>query len=318
MRRVKKFAEKIFTHIGETKAEDGLFASLEDLISERKNARYINSINNKKAHSQMSGDVRSVFKGRGIEFEEIRAYEYGDEVRDIDWRVTARKSAPYTRIYTEERNREIYAFLDLSSSMVFGTQKEFKSVLASKIAALLAWVCLENKDKFGCFVYDGANTYLYKPRNYRENVLAILKKISEVGKEILSEKAIQREEIPFEKALQLFQTSIKVRSTVFVISDFSDFGDVVKKNLAILANKNDVYLVDIFDRLEEFSPKEGEYMIGQEGENLVFDTRKESFKDEYNKIFVHKREEIRNFCLKFLCGYTQAITGVSAYGQIKL
>ena len=125
----------------------------------------------------MAGDVKSAFKGRGMELEEIRSYAYGDDVRDIDWRVTARKEQPFTKLYAEERDREIYVLLDLSPQMVFGTRHELKSVAAAKIAALLGWMSLENKDRFGCVVYDGQENLFFKPQNNRANMMIMLKKI---------------------------------------------------------------------------------------------------------------------------------------------
>lgn len=317
MKRIREIAKKFFLNPFENEKGEGLFATLEDLISQKKYTKYFNVYRLNKAYSPMSGDVKSVFKGRGVEFEEIRAYEYGDEVRDIDWRVTARKSVPYTKIYNEERNRDIYVFLDLSSSMVFGTQKELKSVLASKIAALLAWLALENKDRLGCLIFDGQKTFLFKPKNYRENVLAILKKISEISKEIVERKGFLSPEISFAKVIQQLQMAIKTRSSVFLISDFVEFQEEAKKNVVILAAKNTVYLIKVFDRLEKDAPSQGEYMISS-GENLVFETTKETFKEAYSSIFVHNSEDVKRFCHKFSCGFIEVNTGVSAFNRIKL
>ena len=114
---------------------------------------YIKRKKRKQTFSCQAGDIKSAFKGRGMEFEEIRAYNLGDDVRDIDWRVTARKEIPYTKLYAEEKDHQIYVWLDLSAPMLFGSKKELKAVTASKIAALLGWLALENKDRFGCIIF---------------------------------------------------------------------------------------------------------------------------------------------------------------------
>ena len=121
--------------------------------------------------SLQAGDSRSAFKGRGIEFEEVRAYNYGDDVRDIDWRVTARKNQPFTKLYNEEKDREVYIWLDLSAKMRFGTKHELKSVTAAKTAALIAWYALENKDRVGMAVFDGNKTLIFEPKRTVDNLL---------------------------------------------------------------------------------------------------------------------------------------------------
>ena len=223
----------------------------------------------------MAGDVKSAFKGRGMELEEIRSYAYGDDVRDIDWRVTARKEQPFTKLYAEERDREIYVLLDLSPQMVFGTRHELKSVAAAKIAALLGWMSLENKDRFGCVVYDGQENLFFKPQNNRANMMIMLKKISEATKRILREK--QEVSPDLQKSVQLLQQSIKSQAAVFIVSDFTDFSDDMQKSLAALAKKARVYALNVFDVLEEFPPKAGEYMAENKGERLIFESKSKSF-----------------------------------------
>lgn len=318
MKSIKKLANKLFNFPSEKKADEGIYATLEELIEQRQYINFINYHNKRTTFSRNAGDIKSAFKGRGMEFEEIRAYEYGDEVRDIDWRVTARKMMPYTKLYSEEKNREIYVFLDLSKSMVFGTRRELKSVSAAKIASLLGWLSFENKDKFGCLIYDGYESFFFKPKNSRANLLAILKKISEVTKKIVLDKDKIPENGGFEKNLRKLQKSIKSRSQIFLISDFYAFDEKVRNNLATLSRKGKIYLIDVFDRVEKTAPRSGEYMISDGDENLVFDTRNANFKDEYISYFVHKDKTIKEFCLKFSLGYMSVSTAIPIFRQIKL
>lgn len=222
LQHITRFFGRVAPELG----GNGLFASLDELIEQRQYVAYLRQLGQSKTFSSMAGDVKSAFKGRGMELEEIRSYTYGDDVRDIDWRVTARKEQPFTKLYAEERDREIYALLDLSPQMVFGTRHELKSVAAAKIAALLGWMSLENKDRFGCLVFDGAESLFFKPQNNRANMMVMLKKISETTRKILRGTA---EKNSFAKALQLLQQNIKSQASVFVISDFSAFDDEVKK-----------------------------------------------------------------------------------------
>ena len=206
---------------------NGLSVSLEELMNMRHYLAYIKRKKRKQTFSCQAGDIKSAFKGRGMEFEEIRAYNLGDDVRDIDWRVTARKEIPYTKLYAEEKDHQIYVWLDLSAPMLFGSKKELKAVTASKIAALLGWLALENKDRFGCIIYNGVESYLYKPQNSRAQLLAILKKIAQSGERVLTSPAFGEESLL--KSLKLLEQSAKNKAGIFMLSDFSSMNDEVQK-----------------------------------------------------------------------------------------
>lgn len=283
---------------------NGLFVTVEELIAERRYAYewQLNRLN--KMTSLHAGDVKSVFKGRGMEFEEIRAYAFGDDVRDIDWRVTARKQLPYTKLYAEEKDREVYVLLDLSPQMLFGTQKELKSVTAAKTAARIGWQCLKNKDRFGCVITDGEDAQLLKAQNLSSNMMLIFKKISDVSRQVLQKK-VPSEEKYLKKAASLLQQAVKHRAIIFVISDFSDFSEETRKALALLGKKADVTCVNIFDVLEQCPPAAGEYMVQQGTQQLVFSSAAQSFRNEYIRYFAEKRQQIENFCRRFKLHYLE-------------
>lgn len=314
MGKLKKLKEKFFAGEPKKLSGNGLYATLEELMEQRQFVSYLKQYNINKSVSSRAGDVKSAFKGRGIELEEIRNYTFGDDVRDIDWRVTARKQTPYTRLYAEEKDREIYVLLDLSAHMIFGTRKELKSVAAAKIAALFGWLSLENKDRFGCLVYDGQETYLFKPQNSRANMLAVLKKISQISENVLKNQATGS----LLKPLQILQKSVKSQAVVFVISDFNEFDEAAKKAFAALAKKTKLYCVNVFDVLEEIAPKSGEYMAADHQERLVFDTSNKAFRNEYHAYFEQKRETVKAFCLRFACRYMEVRTDIPLYTQLKV
>lgn len=307
---------RFFSHVAPELGGNGLFASLEELIEQRQYVAYLRQLSQVKTCSMMAGDVKSAFKGRGMELEEIRSYAYGDDVRDIDWRVTARKEQPFTKLYAEERDREIYVLLDLSPQMVFGTRHELKSVAAAKIAALLGWMSLENKDRFGCVVYDGQENLFFKPQNNRANMMIMLKKISEATKQILHEK--QEVSPVLQKSVQLLQQSIKSQAAVFIVSDFTDFSDDMQKSLAALAKKARVYALNVFDVLEEFPPKAGEYMAENKGERFIFESKSKHFQKEYKNYFKSKRLKIKEFCRRFGVRYVEVRTDIPLHRQLKI
>lgn len=278
-----------------TQEGNGLSASVEELMAVRRYAAYVQGLNRK--YSYGSGDIRSAFKGRGMELEEIRSYNFGDDVRDIDWRVTARKDSPYTKIFNEEKDHEIWVWLDLSASMLFGSKKELKSVTAAKIAALLGWLALENKDRFGAVIFDGRNSWLFKPQNSRSQLLAILKKISLVSEEIL--KNPHFEDSAQLKSLKMLEQNAKNKATAFIVSGFDAAGGQEQRQLAGLAKKIRLFLVSVFDILEEKAPQSGEYMAEYAGKRLVFDSSNRSFKNAYQSYFAAKKDRLRDFCRRF-------------------
>ena len=260
MKRVKQIAAKLF-HKPEIKVSGGgLYATPEELMEQRHFVRYLRNGYKVPATSVQAGDIKSVFKGRGMEFEEIRPYSFGDDVRDIDWRVTARKLAPYTKLFAEERDREVYVLLDLSPKMLFGTKKELKTVTAAKITALLGWLALENKDRFGCLIFDGQHSYLIKPQN------------------------------DLDKSLQLLQNTLKSQAIVFVISDFDEMSDKMQQNLAMLARRSNMVCINVLDVLEENPPHAGEYMAENSGQRLVFNSSPQAFRQAYRTYFAAKRK----------------------------
>ncbi len=299
MGKLKKLTEKLFKPKKEKNAGNGLYATLEELMEQRRYVPYLKNYQFNHVVSSRAGDVKSAFKGRGMELEEIRSYAFGDDVRDIDWRVTARRQTPYTKLFAEEKDREIYVVLDLSAHMVFGTKVELKSAAASKIAALFGWLSLENKDRFGCLVYDGEEVYVFKPQSSRAGMMAVLKKISEVGKRILN----QSYSGSLAKPLQILQKTVKGRAAVFVISDFNEFDEASRKIMATLAKKTQLYCINVYDVLEDNAPKAGEYMAASGQERLVFETRAKSFRRAYHAYFAGKREALQDFCRRFSCRY---------------
>lgn len=294
---------------------NGLYATIEELMAMRRYVIYAQSLKKNKTYSRQAGDIKSAFKGRGMELEEIRSYDFSDDVRDINWRVTARKDAPYTNIYNEEKDREIYVWLDLSAPMLFGTQKELKSVTAAKLTALLGWLCLENKDRFGCVIFDGNESLIFKPQSGRSALLAVLKKISQISKKVL--EASKSDESELLKSLKLLEQNAKNKATTFILSDFNEFKDNAWKQLAVFAKKSNLYLMNVYDVLEEKAPRSGEYLAEYKGKRLVFDSSAKTYRHDYAVYFAKKNEERQKFCKRFGCKEMSFRTDLGIVNNLK-
>ena len=293
--------------------KNGLMVTVPELVAQQKYLPYLSRRHNFLTSTQ-AGDVKSAFKGRGIELEEVRAYNFGDDIRDIDWRVTARKSEPFTKVYAEEKDRVITVVLDLSASMIFGTRNELKSVTAAKTAALLGWLSIRNKDRFGIVIYDGKNVSYFKPQNNLNNLMAIFNKISEVSQNALYNSLSGK----LEDALKVLEYQQKGQSAIFIVSDFYHFDNEQFKNIAVLAKNNKIYCLNIFDVLEDIAPPSGDYKAVYNNQELVFNSTPEKFKSEYQKYFAQNRENIRRNCQKFLCKYLEIRTDVPIFKQLQL
>lgn len=292
---------------------------MDELVSLKKYLPYIRRRHN-NITSYQAGDIRSAFKGRGMELEEVRAYGYGDDVRDIDWRVTARKGDVYTKVFAEEKDREVYAVLDLSPYMVFGTKKELKSVSAAKLAALLGWQSLLNKDRFGLILFDGKNSRFFKPQNNQRNLMAIFKAIADASMATLQESAETREDniSDLSVPLQFLQYNLKSKAQIFIISNYNHISDDTKKTVVALNRRCRVYCVNVYDLLEETAPEDGEYSAEYEGQKLIFNTFSPDFRKAYAEYFAEKRKNMEDFCRRLGCHYINIRTDRPLYNQLKI
>ena len=289
----------------------GLAVSMQDLIDQQQYVAYLASSKNRFT-SNMAGDVKSAFKGRGMEFDEVRAYTDGDDVRYIDWRVTARRNEPFSKVYSEEKDREIIVLLDMSASMVFGTRCELKTVTAAKLAALIGWISLQNKDRFGLLLYDGKNTTYYKPQNNLKMLISLFGTIVNKSREVLQ----QNYDGDISTALKLFEISHKGQGTFFILSDFHNVDKESFKNIAAISRRHKVYCINIFDTVEETAPASGVYAAQSGLTKTVFDTDNPKFQAQYQQYFAAHRTFLQNSCQKFFCNYLEIRTDKPIFKQL--
>ena len=194
-----------------------------------------------------SGEYHSSFKGRGMTFSEVRQYQYGDDVRNIDWNVTARYKEPFVKVFEEERELTMMLMVDISGSEFFGTQNQFKRETLTEIAATLAFSAIQNNDKVGLILFSDAIELFIPPKKGRSHVLRIIRELIEFeGKSTKTD---------IDQALKFLANVMKKKAIVFVLSDFLDKD--YRKSLKIAAKKHDLTGVRIYDRREEAIPNIG-------------------------------------------------------------
>ena len=195
-----------------------------------------------------AGEYHTAFKGRGMTFSEVREYQYGDDVRDIDWNVTARQNHPYVKVYEEERELTVMLMVDVSGSKNFGAVGESKQEIMTEIAATLAFSAIENNDKVGVLLFSNKIEKFIPPQKGRKHILRVIS-------ELLNFQAENRG-TDLNLALEYLTSAIKKRCTAFLISDFLDSRDYYK-SMSIANHKHDVIAVQVYDKREAQLPNVG-------------------------------------------------------------
>jgi uncharacterized protein (DUF58 family) len=211
-----------------------------------------------------SGEYHSVFKGRGMEFSEVREYQYGDDIRNIDWNVTARFGHPYIKVFEEERELTVMLMVDMSGSLMFGSVSKTKQRVAAELSAILAFSALKNNDKVGLILFTDKIEKFVPPRKGNKHVLRIIR-------EVLSFEP-EGNATDIKAALEFMNNAIKKRSIIFLLSDFLD--EDYEKILRVVGKKNDLIGVVLDDRRENEIPPVGliKFTDAESGEERWIDT----------------------------------------------
>lgn len=223
-----------------------------------------------------SGEYHSVFKGRGMEFSEVREYQFGDDIRNIDWNVTARYSHPYVKVFEEERELTVMLLVDLSGSLIFGTVEKTKQQIAAELSAILAFSAMKNNDKVGLILFTDQIEKFIPPRKGKSHVLRIIR-------DVLSFEP-RGNTTNIRGALEYFNHTIKKKSISFLISDFIDDG--YEKILKIVGKKHDLIGIVLTDPRERAIPKAGliQFRDAETNQIRYIDTSNKNLQKEYIKL----------------------------------
>lgn len=223
-----------------------------------------------------AGQYHSAFKGRGMAFSEVRQYNYGDDVRFIDWNVTARFHTPYVKVFEEERELTVMLLIDTSASNLFGTRKQFKSELIAELAAVLSFSAIYNNDKVGVLFFSDHVEKFIPPAKGKKHILRIIR-------ELIAFQPNQKSRTNISEALRYFTNAQKKKCTAFLLSDF--VCENFEQALQITANRHDLIAVHIVDKGEMELPNLGlvEFVDPETGQHFLADTSSRSVRDSYQK-----------------------------------
>ncbi len=236
-----------------------------------------------------AGHYHSAFKGRGMAFSEVREYRVGDDVRDIDWNVTARSSKPHIKVYEEERELTMMLLVDVSASRLFGTTDKLKKNLLTELAALLAFSASETGDKVGCLFFSDRVEKFIPPKKGRSHILMIIRELIEFQPESRATSLAE--------PIRYLTSAIKKRCTAFMISDFITSPadtEAFEESLRIASNKHDIVGIRLYDRREAELPDVGmvELSDAESGKKVWVDTSSSSVREGYAEAWKERSSQI--------------------------
>jgi len=269
----------------------GAYAELQELIALRFPAQQLQLGRRNRALTVLAGPNKSNFRGRGIDFEEVRDYQPGDDIRAIDWRVTARTGTAHTKLFREERERPVLVVVDQRSGMFFGSSHCFKSVLAAQLASLIAWAALSGGDRVGGLVFGDASHREIRPRRSRRTVLALLSQVVEYNRALPGEEGSDNG--GFAGMLANLRRIARPGSSLFLVSDFSGaVGERAREHLYQLAQHTEITALACSDPLEGTLPRPGRYAVTDGRGRSELDTGDRRLRAAYEARAARQREAL--------------------------
>ncbi|MBN2809874.1 MAG: DUF58 domain-containing protein [Deltaproteobacteria bacterium] len=292
---------------------NGITCTTEELLDLRHTARSLIGRSNQKAYSIMAGSTISKFRGRGMDYVESRIYTPGDDIRSIDWRVTARSGKTHTKLYAEERDRPIMTLVDFSPSLYFGTKEAFKSVIAARLAATIAWTAAFNSDRIGGILLTPQERFELRPRAGRKGVLTLIHALVKATQTPATENG----NAALDQVLHHGLRTIRPGSRIFLISDFYQLDQNLERNLSRLRRHNDLILCQIIDPLELEPPPPGLYNISNGRDQARLDTKIENVRQAYREKFNARRENLGRIAANLKTPYLKVVSGDDIAGVMR-
>ena len=233
-----------------------------------------------------AGEYHSAFKGRGMTFSEVREYQYGDDIRDIDWNVTARHNRPYVKVFEEERELTVMLMVDVSGSKDFGAEGEVKREFMAEIAATIAFSAIQNNDKVGVVFFSDKIEKFIPPKKGKKHILLVIRELLDFQPE--------NRGTDINMAMEFLTSAIKKRCTTFVISDFIDDTHDYYKSMSIANNKHDVIALQVYDKREAELPDVGLMRVldSETGEERWINTSSKKTRQAYQKWWFNRQQRM--------------------------
>jgi len=281
----------------EPTAVPGVYADLGELIRLRFRGGGLTLLPRQPVHSVLAGKHASRLRGRGLNFEEIRRYLPGDDIRQMDWKVTARTRSPHVRTYTEERGRSVLLAVDQRLSMFFGSRKNFKSVTAAETAAIAAWRVIAAKDRVSAVIFGDTDLEVVPAGGSRDHVMRLLGTILRFNSALRIDSDISPNPGMLNEALRRAERLAPHDTLVLIITDAIGNDDETRKLITRIARHNDMLLALVRDPLEIDLPDAGSRVFASSGLQLEVDTSNHPLRDAFSNTYAERLEAARSFLL---------------------
>ncbi|MFW2227439.1 DUF58 domain-containing protein [Rhizobium sp. CRRU65] len=274
-------------------SDAGVYVSTDELVALEARARDLSFVQKARSHQQLAGRMQSAMRGRGLIFEELRDYLPGDDIRSIDWRVTARTSRPVVRIYSEEKERPALIIVDQRINMFFGSRRSMKSVTAAEAAMLCAWRILGSGDRVGGFVFGESPTSEVKPHRSRNAVIAFAEKIAGQNASLHADSKSELDPQALDKVLSTVANIAHHDHLVVVVSDFDGHTATTRDILLRLSSRNDVICLLVYDPFLLDLPTSGDIVVSGGGPQAELALRTASVRSSIDTFARNRGRELR-------------------------
>lgn len=272
----------------------GAYVDLDQLLALRYKSAAQNPASSSRVVGNRAGLKLSKLKGRGVDFSEVRTYQPGDDIRTIDWRVTARKNKPHTKIFREERERPTLLVVDQSQQMFFGSKVRLKSVACADLAARIAWQNLAAGDRVGGVVISNDRQIVHRPYRTAKAVARLLNDVSECNQDLKPGNVDGSASV--DEGMMRVRRLTRTNFRIFILSDFAGDLDRWQQHLHQLARHNQVVLVHIYDPLEQHLPPADHYAVTDGQSRLQFYTGDRQLRNKYAQRFAERLETLKQMC----------------------
>ncbi len=272
-----------------TTQQSPVTVGLDELLAYRRLAHSLRLARRRRVSSKRTGEMQSRVLGRGLDFTELREYQAGDDIRQIDWNVTARTGRPHTKLFSIEQERPCFVVVDLRSGMHFATREAYKSVVAARLSAILAWSAVMSHDRVGGLVFSGSRHVEIKPESGRRGLMRLFRAIIAAWD---TTAAAGKEDV-FTDAVTRLSRLAHTGSTIWFCSDFSGFDDRVKTAFSGVMRHNEVNAIHIADVLESQLPPPGEYPVRSLSGDIRLNTRLSDSRKQYYLQFKQHQDTLR-------------------------
>lgn len=293
--------------------------TLDSLLGARQHCQQLPLFSRPMRTSRQAGRQYSRLRGRGVDFDQVRAYQPGDDIRNIDWRVTARSQKVHTKVFNEERERPVFIICEQSNRLCFGSQKYFKTALAAEACALIAWTALSHNDRVGGMVFASGVCHEVRPRRSRQAMLQLFRLLLDANRAVTPgvAEAHDTQSEPLNLALRHSREIIRPGSILYLLCDHAAIDQMQHSLMVPLAAHNDLILLPIHDRLDAGLPDHGRLAFTQGEQSLTVDTRDSELRERYRAQFGQRELAWQKLATRLRCTLNPLETSQSPITQLR-